>query len=584
MPTATQSARRRMAETTAGRALLVLLQLLMSGLLCVQGFFLHPAGQSARPVHTFTRPPSLPAPFFLPTATATSITTLSGGRAGSDHHHQHQQHQHHSRRHLKDKDKAGPLKALRQAVALLNSALQLVFSLGDVFGTYSSLPPNTRAPDLGRRRGGASSSSSSSSSSSGGGGPRWGRGRMLGGGLQGGADDGETEDDSEEEEVREGEEGEAVELNDLVSKRDLNSWEAWQGGNPQKQREEEQRAQRQQQRRKKMTFSTRYSCAVSVANASRLEEYMGLPFEQYSLLDQSFISRVEGKENEQGNVFRFMVPANELVGLQTVPIVDVRVDVDARKRQLSITSISSRFVARASDGTILGTQAMSLLTNNSLTFSTRILWGRSSSSKQSTIFGHQQNTKDSSDASWGAAAGSAGELGGGVPESGGNGPGANLARLRRRIFSRGGNANKAAQAQQLSDEEVKAGVGSPPEVRSDAAAARLRRLSCRANLEVGVVVPPPFSLLPGLILRQGASLILSTLVGTLVNRFLKLLIEDFHKWQDQASREASAGALLGYDPQRFDEREIEVSEADEDEDEPPFPPRAGPLLEPEYII
>jgi len=99
-----------------------------------------------------------------------------------------------------------------------------------------------------------------------------------------------------------------------------------------------------------------------------------------------------------------------------------------------------------------------------------------------------------------------------------------------------------------------------------------------------VVVPPPFSLLPGLILRQGASLILSTLVGTLVNRFLKLLIEDFHKWQDQASREASAGALLGYDPQRFDEREIEVSEADEDEDEPPFPPRAGPLLEPEYII
>jgi len=406
---------------------------------------------------------------------------------------------------------------------------------------------------------------------------------MLGGGLRGGADDGETEDDLEEKEVREGEGGEAVELNDLVSKRDLNSWEAWQGGNPQKQREEEQQAQRQQRRRKKMTFSTRYTCAVSVANASRLEEYMGLPFEQYSLLDQSFISRVEGKENEQGNVFRFMVPANELVGLQTVPIVDVRVDVDARKRQLSITSISSRFVARASDGTILGTQAMSLLTNNSLAFSTRILWGSSSSSsRQSTMFGTQQNTKDSSDASWGAAAG---ELGGGVPAGrGGNGPRANLARLRRRIFFRGGNANKAAQAQQLSDEELKAGVGSPPEVRSDAAAARLRKLSCRANLEVGVVVPPPFSLLPGLILRQGASLILSTLVGTLVNRFLELLIEDFHRWQDQASREASAGALLGYDPQRFDEREIEVSEADEDEDEPPLPPRAGPLLEPEYII
>lgn len=369
-----------------------------------------------------------------------------------------------------------------------------------------------------------------------------------------------------------------VGLNDLVSKRDLNSWEAWQGGNPQNQREDEQRAQRQQRRRKKMTFSTRYSCAVSVVNASRLEEYMALPFDQYSLLDQSFISRVEGKENEKGNVFRFMVPANELVGLQTVPIVDVRVDVDARKRQLSITSISSRFVARSADGTILGTQAMSLLTNNSLAFSTRILWD-SSTSKQSSRFGTVPlSSNPSSSSSWGGAAG---EVGADVRgEGGGNGPGANLARLRRRIFFRGGNASKATQAQQLlEDDETKAGAGSP-----DVAAARLRKLSCRANLEVGVVVPPPFSLLPGLILRQGASLILSTLVGTLVNRFLELLIEDFHKWQDQASREASAGALLGYDPQRFDEREIEVSEADDDDDEPPPPPQAGPLLEPEYII
>jgi len=577
MPTVMHSARRRMAATAARRALLldsaaVLLALLvlMSALLSVQGFLLHPTG----PIHTITRPSSLPTPFFLLGKTASQPTSLGAGRAGNDYHH----HQQHSLRHLKETDKAGPLKALRQAVALLNSALQLVFSSGDVFGTYSSLPPNTRAPDLGRRRGGASSSSSGSSG--GGGGPRWGRGRMRGEGVQDGAADGD-EAGGDLEAAEEGGETEAGEvgLSDLVSKRDLNSWEAWQGGNPQKQREDEQRAQRQQRRRKKMTFSTRYSCAVSVANASRLEEYMALPFDQYSLLDQSFISRVEGKENEQGNVFRFMVPANELVGLQTVPIVDVRVDVDARKRQLSITSISSRFVARSADGTILGTQAMSLLTNNSLAFSTRILWD-SSTSKQSGKLGSVSLSGNPS--SWDAAAG---EGGGDVPAEGvGNGPGANLARLRRRIFFRGGNANKATQGQQLAEEGLKAGAGSPSEIRSDVAAARLRKLSCRANLEVGVVVPPPFSLLPGLILRQGASLILSTLVGTLVNRFLELLIEDFHKWQDQVSREANAGALLGYDPQRFDEREIEVSEADEDDDEPLPPPQAGPLLEPEYII
>lgn len=33
-------------------------------------------------------------------------------------------------------------------------------------------------------------------------------------------------------------------------------------------------------------FSTRYSCSVTVANASLIESYMSLPFDQYSLLDQ----------------------------------------------------------------------------------------------------------------------------------------------------------------------------------------------------------------------------------------------------------------------------------------------------------
>jgi len=97
-------------------------------------------------------------------------------------------------------------------------------------------------------------------------------------------------------------------------------------------------------------------------------------------------------------------------------------------------------------------------------------------------------------------------------------------------------------------------------------------------VEISVEVPPPFSLLPGLILRQGASLILSTLVGTLVNRFMELLIEDYQSWQDQESRVASAGGLIGYNPQRFDERTIEVSESDDDDN------GSALLPEPEYMI
>lgn len=114
-----------------------------------------------------------------------------------------------------------------------------------------------------------------------------------------------------------------------------------------------------------------------------------------------------------------------------------------------------------------------------------------------------------------------------------------------------------------------------------------RKLSCRARVEVGVVVPPPFSLLPGLVLRQGASLILNTLVSTLVNRFLELLIEDFHRWarDDEASRlaaSATGGGLLGYDPEMLLERSVEtVEEGEEDEDEGNGPPALPP---PEYII
>jgi hypothetical protein len=114
-------------------------------------------------------------------------------------------------------------------------------------------------------------------------------------------------------------------------------------------------------------------------------------------------------------------------------------------------------------------------------------------------------------------------------------------------------------------------------------------------VEVGVVVPPPFSLLPGLVLRQGASLILSTLVSTLTNRFLDLLVEDYYKWarDDEASRlaaSATGGGLLGWDPEQISERQLSVEAAGEAEegegegDDEPLAPPPPPLPPPEYII
>lgn len=314
---------------------------------------------------------------------------------------------------------------------------------------------------------------------------------------------------------------------------------------------------------------------------------MTLPFDQYSLLDQSFISRV------QGNVFRFMVPANELVGLQTVPIVDVKVDVDAKKRLLAITSISSRLVSRASDGTILGTHDVGLLSNNSLSFSTTISWAEG------------------------------GGLGSGLR------PGANLARLRQRIFqpkasaatNQKGTSGMSGMAASLLDDNVASSVqlqmddiirGGSREVEDNslriqsraaknnegeegpaaaAAAAnskggnvKKRKLACTAKIDVGVVVPPPFSLVPTLVLRRGASIVLSTLVASLINRFLDLVIEDFYKWEQGVGR--NEGSLLGYEPERYADRIIETDtdgdnlikelqgEIDQQEEDPP----------PEYII
>lgn len=159
-----------------------------------------------------------------------------------------------------------------------------------------------------------------------------------------------------------------------------------------------------------------------------------------------------------------------------------------------------------------------------------------------------------------------------------------FAGLRRRLFQgRGGRAEGersrgegGSTAGDVSGEED--GEGEERRVSREGERGRYRgRLACLAQVEVGVVVPPPFSLLPVLLLRRGASVLLATLMSGLVNRFLDLLLEDYARWMKGTGR--GEGSLLGYSPDRFVERRVEL-EAEEGEEEE----EGEELEEPEYMI
>lgn len=282
-------------------------------------------------------------------------------------------------------------------------------------------------------------------------------------------------------------------------------------------------------RRKKVFFGSRYSCSIRVTNATLLPAYMQLPFEEYSLLDQAFISRVEK------NVFRFMVPANELVGLSTVPVIDVAVTLSPATKVLEFKSISCRLVKRDRNGTFSTVEQPELLSNNSLTFSARVSW-----EKNNNLLSR----------------------------------GRNLAKgLRQSIFRQG------------------------PGVEEDdliTETPTVLRLTCRSSVHVGVAIPPPFSLIPRIVIRQSASVILSTIVSNLMNRFLDLLIDDFRKWvaNDEHRREGSARALLNYRMEDYKDRLVDATLL-YDRDSEPQPKRKSrnklsrpddSADEPEYVI
>ena len=79
------------------------------------------------------------------------------------------------------------------------------------------------------------------------------------------------------------------------------------------------------------------------------------------------------------------------------------------------------------------------------------------------------------------------------------------------------------------------------------------RLACQSEVEIKVLVPPPFSLIPGIVLRQSASAILSTILTKLMNRFLELLISDYRTWladkDDKRRITGREGSLLDFDTQ-----------------------------------
>jgi len=395
-------------------------------------------------------------------------------------------------------------KSLKAAVKFFNAILSFMFSAGDMFGSHGGGGGHWSSEGGGVRR-----------SASGGDGPEY--------------DDDDDDDDGDEYDYRGLENTgsfEGLEQHDgygIRPPRDVGPvMDFWNPSLINKKGPVKGK-------KKMLNFSTRYSVAASLANSTRIEQYMQLPFDQYSLLDQSFISRV------QDNVFRFMVPANELVGLQTVPVVDVKVELNEKEKSLSISSISSRLVSRAPDGTILGTYDMDMLTNNSLNFSVQISYAED---RWVTPVGPRR-----------------------------------LAMNIRQSLFRGqqkGNMEQQQSLEMSKDSSSSNDAIAAPPAESRGGGGRpfgsgprsQRRLRCSARVHVGVLVPPPFSLLPRMMARQGGSLILGYIVTNLVNRFLDLLIEDYYKFaagdESRTSTSSASGGLLGYQPDRFQGRVLET--------------------------
>jgi hypothetical protein len=70
-------------------------------------------------------------------------------------------------------------------------------------------------------------------------------------------------------------------------------------------------------------------------------------------------------------------------------------------------------------------------------------------------------------------------------------------------------------------------------------------MSCVVDVAFTVTVPPPLSLVPGLLLSTTASLVAKLTMQTLLPQFLELLAVDYQRWSSgTVSRAQPAGSLV----------------------------------------
>lgn len=70
-------------------------------------------------------------------------------------------------------------------------------------------------------------------------------------------------------------------------------------------------------------------------------------------------------------------------------------------------------------------------------------------------------------------------------------------------------------------------------------------LSSRMALRIEVMVPPPYSRIPGPFLAGATRVILDAVIAQLYPRFLELLAQDYRTWARGDARNAQEGELIG---------------------------------------
>lgn len=227
--------------------------------------------------------------------------------------------------------------------------------------------------------------------------------------------------------------------------------------------------------------------AQSVRSARRLDEYLCLPAEEYSLLDPSWVTRTDG------NTFRFSVPLGAVLselmqgapapgGLGTlVPAITVSTALDRGASTVTLTGTDASLGTRELDEQF------------SLGFETRLHW------------------KGGPPVGW-------------VPP--------------RPVFV------AAAVAE---EEEATGPRGDAATLECTAESVPPPRgweLKCKVDLKGSVLVPQPLASLPRPVLGGAASLFATAIVQVLLPRFADMLAADYDRWALGNDRNEPAGRFL----------------------------------------